>query len=230
MMYALRTDTRIKLTLQALILFGWAFGTALTFLMTYGAQVYDLGRHAWDVPLENWTHIAYYYFLVEPLFIWSGCFIKVSVLLFYRRLSENATSLAWKYALLGCIAFTVIWSLGLFITQLLTCHPVDAFWLQFDLQWIVNHSGQYSCVHTNVTTLLAGILACISDAYSTLLPCILVRNLQMARRTKIGLNIIFCLGLAVTMISVVRTVYFMSEYRAGQIKHVLTWHRSSKRI
>ncbi|EME85077.1 uncharacterized protein MYCFIDRAFT_121253, partial [Pseudocercospora fijiensis CIRAD86] len=123
--------------------------------------------------------------------------LKISVLLFYRRIVEHTSSKYWIWAVIAAICFTVAYSLAFILTLVFNCSPTEAYWKAFD----PSYTHPHSCVNTTIVNLLAGIMAAISDLYSVVLPCMMTRHIQLPRPQKIALYVIFSLGLLVVACS-----------------------------
>lgn len=132
----------------------------------------------------------------------TGC-IKVSVLLFYRRLVEGTYSKIWKYATIAAIAFTVAYVLAFVFVLIFNCSPTDAYWKSYNPLY----DKEYTCLDTTIANPLSGVLSVLSDAYSVLLPCLMLRHFDAPRRQKVALNIVFSLSLVVVAAGSVRTYY-----------------------
>lgn len=63
------------------------------------------------------------------------------------------------------------------------------------------------CLDEGTTTLAIGIINCVADLLTTLLPIPLVMRLKMPMRDRIGVCILLSLGIVVTVAGVVRTYY-----------------------
>jgi hypothetical protein len=133
--------------------------------------------------------------------------IKISILLFYRRLdSRNITRtfrIATWISIIGIAGFVVAFLLVLF----LSCKPWSAFWDQFDLQKTLD-GYTYNCgVDESADLLAASIISAVQDAITAFLPTILYWNLQIPRRQKVALGAIFALGYSVCIVACVRSYY-----------------------
>ena len=104
-------------------------------------------------------------------------------------------------AIWGAIIFTIVWTAGLVLALVLACEPVRAYWNAYDM----SRKHKYHCADTRFLNPLAGILSMASDIYAVALPWLLLRTLQMARRQKLQLNILFGLGLVVAAVAAGRT-------------------------
>lgn len=112
----------------------------------------------------------------------------------------------WKWSVWVAIGFTIIWSLAFSIMIIATCNPVEASWKVFDPLY----TKDWTCVDTRVSNTAAGVLAVLSDCYSLLLPWSMIWPLDMPRRQKIALNLIFSFGIVVVVAAALRT-HFSSQ-------------------
>lgn len=195
------------------ILIAFGFAIALSVLITIEVKDYKIDRHIWDIPLSLATG--------NRLFVWCGeiCYVaatgcvKISILLFYRRLSISF-SRAFKIATWIGIGYNVLYMLVFFLNLLLQCHPLQSYWLQFDKAWL-EAGNTWSCPSSEHFTLpISGGLSLIGDAYSTLLPLCLVYTLDLPQRQKVALYSLFALGFLVVAAGIVRTVelnYLINE-------------------
>lgn len=163
-------------------------------------------RHIWNVPVDSYTDMTKITWIAELAFLLTGCLVKVSVLLFYRRLVRDTFSAAWRWAVICAIAFTVAYTLAFILALILNCAPTEAYWEGFN----PNYTKNYHCVNTTIINLLSGIMGILGDLYSVALPCIMTRNLTLPMTQKVGLYVVFSLGLLVTAASCVRTYYLHS--------------------
>lgn len=87
------------------------------------------------------------------------------------------------------IACTITFTIMLFVA----CIPTQAKWLVFD----PFYTGKYHCIDRRIEvgiSTLSGACSVLSDLYSVILPAALLSKLQVPRRQKIGLYLIFGLG------------------------------------
>lgn len=178
--------------------------------------------HWFSMPGIKLTHRSRMYentalitWIAELDFLICGCFLKCSVLLFYRRLARNAVSPLWIWGVQFAIAFTVAYSLAFVLTLIFNCSPTEAYWKSFSL----TYTTDYTCVNTTAINLLAGILSIISDLYSIILPCMMTRHLLLPPTQRLALYIIFSLGLLAVAASSVRTYWL---YKVGHSSDVST--------
>jgi hypothetical protein len=133
----------------------------------------------------------------------TGC-TKCSILLFYRRLQKGTFNKRWQYCIIVAIAVTIAYVLSFIGVLIFSCTPTEANWESAN----PNYHKKYTCADSRHVNLVSGTMSVISDAYSVLLPCLMLRNFDAPKRQKIALNVIFCLGLIVVAAGSVRTYYF----------------------
>jgi hypothetical protein len=131
---------------------------------------------------------------------------KASVLLFYKRLVSGTLARRWKLAIYFALAFHAAYLIGLTLSYVLICRPLEAYWKSFDYNW----HEPYSCAPAESLNPVIGVLSVLSDIYAVALPFVILHyyTLDVPRAQKIGLNIIFALGLLVAGAGIGRT-YFL---------------------
>jgi hypothetical protein len=118
---------------------------------------------------------------------------KASVLLFYRRLVVGTLARRWKLAIYFALTFHALYLLGTILGYVLICQPLEAYWMSYDYTW----DKEYTCSPGDALNVVIGVLSIVSDVYAVALPFIILRHysLDIPRSQKIGLNIIFGMGL-----------------------------------
>lgn len=160
-------------------------------------------RHFWDIPPDNFSELALLVWLGEFGYLFGSCMVRISILLFYRRLVAGTFSKRWKIAVFVAIGFTVAWTLAFILALFLNCTPFEAYWKAFD----PTYQKDFNCADTSVINALSGAFAIPGDLYAVGLPWAMTWKLQMPRRQKIALNAVFSLGLVVVAACGVRTYY-----------------------
>lgn len=177
------------------------FTVCTVVFMHYGGD-----RHVWDIDPSYFVPAVKNAWIAQMVYLISTTCVKVSVLLFYRRLVAGTYSKRWKYATIAAIAFTIAYCVSFIFVLCFGCSPLQAYWLSFDFVWLEDNT--YTCVKGEQANLIAGILSVVSDLYAVLLPCLMLRHFDAPRRQKVALNIVFSFGLLVVAAGAVRTYYF----------------------
>lgn len=139
------------------------------------------------------TTMKKYAWILQVLMLVGSGATKASVLLFYRRLVTGTLARRWRYAIYFALVFHALYLVGITLGYVLICRPLQAYWLSYDFDW----DGEYTCAPAAGLNPVIGVLSIVSDVYAVALPFIILHyyDLDVPRSQKIGLNIIFALGL-----------------------------------
>jgi hypothetical protein len=177
-----------------------------------------LDRHMWDVEPLKYQTVAFVspndtlvlrHGINRPQSAWLGqliflsgtCLVRISILLFFRRMVKGTFRRRWRWSVWAAIGFTVVWTLAFCIMLLATCNPTEASWKVFD----PTYEKEWTCVDTRPSSYAAGVLAVLSDCYALVLPWSMIWPLDMPRRQKIALNLVFSFGVVVVIAAGLRT-------------------------
>lgn len=111
------------------------------------------------------------------------CLVKISILLQYRRIFAS-TLMQWITA--GGVAFVGAWTVMICFLLTLICMPVAAFW---------DDSIEGKCLDSLSVWYVMASFNLISDIALFVLPLPVIRRLQLPKRQKWTLIIVFGLGL-----------------------------------
>lgn len=208
-------------------------------MVLLAGQLYDFNRHTWDVPLPMFisqakvrnniavvhgnilTKLRQVVFATEILYIVATGLIKLSILCFYRRLAANSITKTFVYLVWASMAFVIAYMVTFIFVIVFTCDPISAYWNQLNTQWLAKHS--YHCVNGGATVLAAAIVSAVQDCMAALMPILLFRNLQLPRKAKILLHLIFAVGLVTCAIGIVRSYYIYTTF-------FTTWDVTCKKL
>ncbi|KAF1983648.1 hypothetical protein K402DRAFT_338074, partial [Aulographum hederae CBS 113979] len=182
----------------------------LSLMTTLGTEKYGFDRDMWDVPYYVYSKGAFWSWMIEMMFLLTTGFTKLSVLLLYRRLVAGTCGKKFKWSLWAAMGFVVACTVAFIPTLIFNCNPVQAHWLRFDIMY----RGDYKCAPRELErdlTVVSAAFSVVTDFYSVILPARLLSKLQVPRRQKVGLYVIFGLGLLVVGAGCARTYYL---YRA----------------
>jgi len=188
---------------DALLVPAYLAATMFTVLVLLGTERYSMDRHIWDVLPVHFVNIAFVGWLAQMVFLISTCSTKVSVLLFYRRLTQGTYSKKWKYATIIAIALTIAYCVAFVLVLVFNCTPTRSYWRSYD----PSYKEDYHCVHTTFLNPLSGSLSVVSDFYSVVLPMGAFWQLEVTKRQRWALNTVFSIGLLVVIAGIARTYY-----------------------
>lgn len=129
--------------------------------------------------------------IIEFLFHISTTLVKISILLFYKRMSAGSSSKAFLRTVYAAIAFQVLWGVVFTIILLLACRPLNAYWFRLSL---TPYTKRYTCMKEGIYWPLSVCISTVTDFVATLLPCWFFWHLQIPFRQKLSLYGVFCLG------------------------------------
>ncbi|KAL4939192.1 hypothetical protein BDV06DRAFT_214513 [Aspergillus oleicola] len=160
-------------------------------------KTYGLGQNIWTIPFDDIDECMKLFFIEEVLYVISTALVKLSMLLLYLRLFPNRLL---RLAIFISLAITTAWAVGSFFAQLFSCQPISYYWKQWDQE----HVGH--CVSHNDLLLSHSIINIVLDVLVIILPMPVLVKLHMSLEKRIGMCLMFAVGLVVTVISMLRLV------------------------
>ncbi|KAH7395324.1 hypothetical protein DE146DRAFT_615183 [Phaeosphaeria sp. MPI-PUGE-AT-0046c] len=181
----------------------------------------QFNRHMWDIELGDIHALQRYYVMaIYILFTLGSGLIKMSVLLFYRRLSARAVSASYRWTLRITIGFIGLYTVVFIFITVFLCRPISAFWDQVNFIKIASGTYEYNCLDEGAEIVANGILSTIQDFVAASLPAALCWNLQMDKRKKIALYCVFAVSYIVVILGVLRT---HASYHLFYETYDVTW-------
>ncbi|CAF9907976.1 MAG: hypothetical protein HETSPECPRED_007954 [Heterodermia speciosa] len=161
---------------------------------------HGLGKHVWDIRAISLTHdVAHVFDALGPTYGLVIFLVKLSVLLlFFHLFSVHQTMRNLIYLGIGFQAVCSAVKVGYDLAALVQC--VDAA----DLQRSV-------CVNTWIITIFNGSVNVLTDIYILVLPIVMVLQLQLSPRRRIGVVSIFVVGFLAVIASLARLVLTASQ-------------------
>ncbi|KAH7359604.1 hypothetical protein BKA66DRAFT_500471, partial [Pyrenochaeta sp. MPI-SDFR-AT-0127] len=176
----------------------------LTIMFPLITELHRFNRHIWDVEPEYFAVQQNYVRAIYSLFALASGLIRLSILLFYRRLSSRAISTSFRWLLWITIISVGASMVAFFITPIFLCSPAFAFWEQSDATELAK-GYQYKCASEGADVVAYGIISTVQDLIIAMLPMLLCWNLQLRCRQKIALYSIFVVAYMAVAIGGVRT-------------------------
>ncbi|KAI7281445.1 hypothetical protein KC345_g4153 [Hortaea werneckii] len=167
---------------------GWLLNIGFTTVASYASYHTFVTRHVWDTPPLLFEGDALNAWISQVLFLLGPGCVKISVLLFYRRIQAGTFNRQWLWCIYGAIWLTVAFTLAFLLALMFNCQPTRAYWKLYDFSW----NEEYTCAKTYVINLVAGL------------------GLEMRRREKTTLNAVFLLSLSVVGAGSARTWAFFT--------------------
>ncbi|KAK1635845.1 hypothetical protein BDP81DRAFT_472535 [Colletotrichum phormii] len=193
---SLRVYTRVKM-LRTFGLDDSVMVVAQMFLIGSAVAIgleskWGLGFHSWVPPPEDYVPYMKSFYSSIIVYNIATCVVKVSILLQYRRIF--AIDIMQKLTLWG-LAFMISWTAMLSFLLPMMCLPVAAFW---------DPTIEGRCIDfLAIWYTMAGVNL-IADFAIFSMPIPVINSLQLPRKQKRMLLVVFCLGFFTCIISALR--------------------------
>ncbi|KAF7196176.1 Satratoxin biosynthesis SC1 cluster protein 4 [Pseudocercospora fuligena] len=206
-------DGRVKSTLwwdDAMI----TFVMGLVFPISFSAVLLNregLSTDVWTVPFDNITRILKIYYWDEDLYLSALPAVKISLLLTYLRIFGHDRK--FRHLVYIVIALNVGYWISFVLISVFQCLPIECAWLRW--------SGEYPCRcnHINAQGWAAAALNVVLDIMTLSLPLPSLYRMQLNKRKKFWVILMFCVGFFVTVVSILRLQVLI---QFGD-SHNLTW-------
>ncbi|KAK2022088.1 CFEM domain-containing protein [Colletotrichum zoysiae] len=176
---------------------------ALVFIVfvTFGqlAGWVAFGEDIWMVEPDKLTFGLKIFFIDESLYLTCLGLTKISVLFFYLRIFPNKS---FRHATYATMCYIGLSTTILLFMQIFQCMPFSYNWEGWKGEF-----GPHYCLNINVLAFVAGGLSISHDIIILFLPIPLLWHLNMGLRSKIGIFIMFSLGIFILITSCVRLRY-----------------------
>ena len=154
----------------------------------------------------------------DIFYLVGSALMKTSILLFYRRLESNVSPL-FRRLTWAALAYVTLSAIIFVVVALNACHPFDAYWRQFEYQYIAE-GHNFHCLDEGHFAFAAATVGASQDVLATTLPAVLYWNLRIERHQKLAIAAILGVGYLVCIISIFRIYAF---YRLFWLSYDLTW-------
>lgn len=125
----------------------------------------------------------------EILFVVSTSLVKLSILVFFQRLTrglvQNYNKVVWP-----SIVFVSLQMLGPFLAIFTQCHPLDTFWLQVIPGWLQAHPSS-TCFDEGLFLLAITGISVFTDFLLALVPSVMFLRLDVDIRQKLAYVLVF---------------------------------------
>lgn len=156
------------------------------------------------------------------IFCTASGLIKISILLFYRRLSSRVVSKRFRWATWITIGFIAAYTVALTLAPIFGCDPISAFWDQANYNKLIK-GYKYRCFDEGADVFSASVISTVQDLITAILPTFLYWNLRIPVRQKIALFGIFAVGYGVAALGALRAYYSWQIYYSTYDVTWVTW-------
>ncbi|KAK8060685.1 hypothetical protein PG996_010615 [Apiospora saccharicola] len=153
------------------------------------------GKDIWTLDQPRINNVVLWTWISEITYVPAIGLTKICILFFYLRVFPSR---GFRYACFGTIAFVVAFSIATLVTTIFSCSPVDFVYKG----WAGDSKG--TCININAFWFSQATINITTDLWIMMLPITQIKKLDLERKKKIFLCIMFCVGLLVTVFSIIR--------------------------
>lgn len=184
----------------------------------YPVGIMAFGRDIWTVETADLILGLKLFYVAESFYLVVLALTKVSLLCFFLRVFPNK-KLRWAtFATIGLVSVSTA---VLVFMQIFQCVPVRYVWERIKGQF-----GPHSCLDINKLAYTAAAFSITEDVIILILPLPSLIRLNVNLRTKIGIILMFSLGILILITSCVRLRSLVLFARSGNP----TWDNSDALI
>ncbi|KAF5020017.1 hypothetical protein F66182_7953 [Fusarium sp. NRRL 66182] len=166
----------------------------------HGLAPNGMGKDVWTLTPEQITRFGMFFHTMAALYFGLMTLLKLSMLFFYLRIFPTASV---RKVLWGTVAFTCCFGIVYVFVAIFQCQPISYFWTKWDGE----HKGR--CANINAVTWSNASINIALDFYILAIPLSQLRALNLDWRKKIGVGMMFSVGIFVTIMSILRLVATM---------------------
>lgn len=183
------------------------FAILIALVLSYGLCVeliltarFGMGRHLMAVTPTDFVRFSTVEWSIQFTYIALVTTIKISILLFYRRLFPNsATNASFRVAWVIVAFLSVGLGIGTFVAAICNCKPLEYYLNPGDLP--------RNCQNLRSLLVSTAAINALTDVSILVLPIMIVWRLQITKSQKLAVSGIFLLGGFVCVVSIVRILY-----------------------
>ncbi|TLD18110.1 hypothetical protein PspLS_10465 [Pyricularia sp. CBS 133598] len=174
----------------------WALSLATQIYEVYEWSQGNLGIHMWELPMPRYERFLFLVYIAPILYQLCQILAKVSLLIFYHRLSPLR---GFKHAVNFTLFVVVVYNTAITFALIFSCWPVQK---NFDLSF----PQEVGVCNVNLPQVYVAtcIMGIITDLMILVLPLPTVLRLQVSWAQRIGLVFMFSVGSATFVTSIVR--------------------------
>ncbi|KAH8658306.1 hypothetical protein BX600DRAFT_524728 [Xylariales sp. PMI_506] len=218
--FSLRAFTRIHITKMSMraddyltgisMLMVWAFYAITVCMAKYGGAAH----HMWQTTLEEYTAMLQWTLGLATSYILSSEIAKISILVFYHKLSpDNAFRITIKVMIGVLICYSALYIL----LNIFGCTPVSDAW-----NITAQAAGTTNCIDKGSFYLAAVVINVCIDFIILFLPLRILINLEIPRRRKISLFLLFATGGFTIIAAIINSVLTVRLFKSDDYNWDIT--------
>lgn len=187
---------------------------------------YGGGRHRQYIEPNTFSEGLYLNFLTQPIYLFIAMFVKESVGFFLLRITGRGK---YRFLIIAIMVLLAVYTVACFFTLVLQCTNLRVLW---------NPTVQSVCWDPETLRALSytnSVVSIVTDfAFAVLIPIPLIWNLQMNKRKKSSLVLIFSMGIFASSAGIIRAVYINDYGKQGDFlwdsRNITIWYAIETQI
>ncbi|KAK4235077.1 hypothetical protein C8A03DRAFT_18119 [Achaetomium macrosporum] len=155
-------------------------------------------KDIWFVPFDDITEVVRLFYWQMILYCVTRFFVRASIILFYMRVFPPKPDHKLGRIVQGTFVFNIVYNLSFLFAVIFQCSPLSHFWWQWDGE----HAG--TCGNANILAWVAAATGIVYDLWLLALPFSQLLTLNLHWKRKLMGGMMFFVGVAVMIISLVR--------------------------
>ena len=168
-----------------------------------------MGRHEADMTVDLTKSYLKWIMISSEFYLTTLLGYKLAILMSYHRIFY--VSRRFVYVCRATMFITAAYLICNMITQAFGCQPIQKFW---------DRSTPGRCVDFNVLDRFYGAMNVLSDFAIAILPLRTIWRLKMTRKEKIGISLVFLVGIIAFAVALVRWILTCIDH----VSHDRTYH------
>ncbi|KAM7183449.1 hypothetical protein V8F20_012617 [Naviculisporaceae sp. PSN 640] len=201
--WSLRIRKRGFFAHDALILIAFFFGTALAVCLIVSVQTAGMGKHSAELILagEPWRLITFAKLLIGWQILWCLSVTAVRLSMVHLYLYLFSTKKTFQIACYIMLAICYAWAVAEVLVVFLFCRPIEA-------NWDPAAAATGSCGNLEAAYISVHAANFAVDLSIALLPTFVLWELKMRTAKKVGIMLMFALGILICSIAVARIALY----------------------
>lgn len=165
------------------LLLAWACSITVQAVTARGFAAGVVGVHGWEMSMQQYSYYEILVLIAPVVYAPGTCFAKLSLLLFYIQISPQRW---FQWAIRIMIIIIAGYSIGIFFSYIFACDPIQKAW---DATITTG-----SCINLPALYIVTAVLGVATDFVIALIPLPVVLRLQLSKKHKAGLVLLFTIG------------------------------------
>ncbi|XEV06083.1 hypothetical protein FSHL1_011370 [Fusarium sambucinum] len=182
---------------------------------SHGLTPNGMGRDIWTVTPDQVTSFGRNFYMMAMFYFTLQTFLKLAMVFFYLRIFPTR---GVRKTLWATVVFNCVFGVSFILIAAFQCQPISYFWTK----WEHKTEDTGTCLDINAITWSSGAINIALDVWILSIPLSQLKRMNLDWKKKIGVGIMFSVGIFVTIVSILRLSATI-KMRAGAGANNATW-------